>query len=36
MNMDWLVDNVVGRIPKMEELDEEAKAVVEMQGFETV
>lgn len=34
MNMDWLVDNVVGTIPKMEELDEEAKAVVEMQGFE--
>ena len=36
MNMDWLVDNVVGTIPKMEELDEEAKAVVEMQGFEVV
>ena len=36
MNMDWLVDNVVGTIPKMDELDEEAKAVVEMQGFEVV
>ena len=36
MNMDWLVDNVVGTIPKMAELDEEAKAVVEMQGFEVV
>ena len=34
--MDWLVDNVVGTIPKMDELDEEAKAVVEMQGFEVV
>ena len=34
MNMNWLVDNVVGTIPKMEDLDEEAKDVVEMQGFE--
>ncbi len=36
MNMDWLVDNVVGTIPKMDELEEAAKAVVEMQGFEVV
>ena len=34
MNMDWLADNVVGTIPKLAELDEAAKAVVEMQGFE--
>ena len=34
MNMDWLVDNVVGTIPKLAELDDDAKAVVEMQGFE--
>ena len=33
MNMDWLVDNVIGKMPKLEELDEEAAAMVEVQGF---
>ncbi len=33
MNMDWLVDNVIGEMPKLEELDEEAAAMVEVQGF---
>ena len=34
MNMDWLVDNVIGELPKLEELDEKAAAIVEMQGFD--
>ncbi|MBQ7795686.1 MAG: BMP family ABC transporter substrate-binding protein [Lachnospiraceae bacterium] len=34
MNMDWLVDNVVGEIPKLADLDDEAAAMVELQGFE--
>ena len=33
MNMDWLVENVVGELPKFEELDDEAAAVVKAQGF---
>ena len=33
MNMDWLVENVVGEMPAFEELDEEAAAVIEAQGF---
>lgn len=33
MNMDWLVDNVIGELPKLEELDEKSAAIVEMQGF---
>ena len=33
MNMDWLVDNVEGEIPAFEELDEEAAAIIEAQGF---
>ncbi len=34
MYMDWLVDNVVGEMPKLEDLDEEAAAMVEVQGFD--
>lgn len=34
MNMDWFVDNVVGEMPKLEDLDEEAAAMVEVQGFD--
>ena len=30
--MDWLLENVDGRIPQMEELQEEAKEVVLVQG----
>ena len=30
--MDWLNDNVVGSIPTMEELEEEAKPIVQVQG----
>lgn len=33
MEMSWLVDNVVGTIPKMEELYEDAASLVEIQGF---
>ena len=32
MTMDWLLENVDGRIPQMEELQEEAKEVVLVQG----
>jgi hypothetical protein len=32
VTMDWLVDNVVGIIPTIEELTEQAKPVVSMQG----
>lgn len=32
VTMDWLVDNVVGYIPAIEELEEEAKSVVFMQS----
>lgn len=34
MNMDWLVDNIVGSFPKLEEMDAESAAIVEMQGIE--
>ena len=34
MNMDWLVDNVVGEFPKFADLNDEAAAMVEMQGFD--
>ena len=32
INMDWLLDNVVGYIPKPEQLSEEGKATVESAG----
>ena len=31
--MDWLASNVVGHIPKPEELNEEAAQMMETQGF---
>ena len=33
MMMNWLVDNVDGHIPRLEDLDEEAAAMVSVQGF---
>lgn len=33
ITMDWLVENVVGRIPSISELTEEAQAVTKMQGL---
>lgn len=36
VTMDWLVENVVGSIPKPVELQETAKPVVDQQGLETV
>lgn len=32
VKMDWLVDNVIGSIPKIEELTDQAKPVVDIQG----
>ena len=32
-DMDWLAENVVGRIPEFEELTEEAQALVQFQGI---
>lgn len=34
MKMDWLVDNVIGDIPSIDELIDGAKAVVELKGVE--
>lgn len=34
MKMDWLVDNVIGEIPSVDELIESAKPVVELKGVE--
>ena len=34
MEMDWLVDNVVGSIPVMETLIDAAKSVVQLKGVE--
>ena len=34
IKMNWLVSNVVGEIPEIEELDEEAKILVEMKGVQ--
>lgn len=34
MKMDWLAENVVGTIPKMDELVEQAKPVVQTQGVD--
>lgn len=33
ITMDWLAENVIGRIPKMEDLVDQAKPVVTMQGL---
>lgn len=33
MTMDWLVSNVVGSIPKLEDLEEDAKPIVELRGL---
>ena len=35
IEMDWLAENIVGRIPKIEELQEQAKPVLTQQGIET-
>lgn len=32
MKMDWLVDNVIGNIPVIDDLEEEARPLVEMKG----
>jgi len=32
VQMDWLVDNVIGSIPKIEQLNEEARALAEISG----
>ncbi len=32
--MDWLADNVLGSVPKMQELTEEAKELVKLQGID--
>ena len=34
MTMDWLADNVIGSIPKKEELKDKAKPVIEQQGVQ--
>ena len=34
ITMDWLAENVIGSIPKKEELKEEAKPVIEQQGVQ--
>lgn len=36
MMMDWLVDNVIGEIPTMEQLDDSAKALVSLRGLEQI
>lgn len=33
MKMNWLVDNIVGEIPEIDELKDEAKAIVELKGI---
>ena len=35
IEMDWLAENIIGRIPKIEELQEQAKPVLTQQGSET-
>jgi len=36
ITMDWLTDNVVGSFPELEELKDEAKALVELQGIREI
>ncbi len=31
--MDWLAENVIGKIPELDELTEEAQALVKFQGI---
>ena len=33
ITMDWLAENVIGRIPEIEELTEDAQALVQLQGI---
>lgn len=33
ITMDWLAENVIGKIPELEELTEEAQALVQLQGI---
>ncbi len=33
ITMDWLAENVVGKIPDVDELTEDARALVEFQGI---
>ena len=35
IEMDWLAENIIGRIPKIEEFQEQAKPVLTQQGIET-
>ena len=35
VKMDWLAENVIGSIPKMDELIEKAKPVVQTQGVDS-
>ena len=35
IEMDWLAENIIGRIPEIEELQEQAKPVLTQQGIET-
>ena len=35
MTMDWLAENVIGSIPKKEELKEQAEPVIKQQGIKT-
>lgn len=32
VNMNWLIENVIGEIPEMDDLKEEAKSIVELKG----
>ena len=34
--MDWLVDNVVGGFPAIDELKDQARALVELQGIREI
>ena len=36
INMRWLADNVVGSLPHWDKLNEDAKAVVEVQGVDNI
>lgn len=36
IGMDWLADNVVGRIPTLDEMKPEARAFVEVQGIHSI
>ena len=36
VKMDWLAENVIGTIPKMEDLIDKAKPVVQTQGVDNL